>query len=165
MPRIACPTCRKKIHLPSHLAGRRVTCPRCDAAITIPVELVEAVEAASNAETASTDEDLPFPLPARLGIISLVFGVISTLLICLPLVGYLSIGLSSLGLLLGLGGLFRLRTDKKPLPAAVAGGVGIWNGFGTRVRDYPLAGMAACLFALFLILLPTLMHWLSESQP
>jgi len=165
MPRIVCPACHKKFQFPNHLAGRRVMCPRCNRAIVVPTELVQAVEEATPVETsASVNKEAPFPLAARLGIISLVLGMISIVLVCAPSVVYLSIGLSCFGLLLGLGGLFRARTDSESLPPSIAGGVGLWGGFGTRVRDYPLAGLAACFLALLLTLLPTLIQWLSEQQ-
>jgi hypothetical protein len=123
------------------------------------------MEAAAPVETsASSKEDTPFPLAARLGIFSLVLALISFFLLCVPLVSYLSIGLSSIGLLLGLGGLFRARTKSESFPPSVANGVGLGDGFGTRVRDYPLAGMVACLVVLLLSLLPTLLQWLSERQ-
>lgn len=164
MPKIVCPSCAKKMRLPDHLAGRRVMCTRCDAVIAIPADLVEVADKAPPPETAAPpEEDQPFPLPARLGIVALVLGMISSLLTCVPLVHYVSLGMSGVGLLLGLGGLFRARTDSEPLPTAVASGTGICGGFGTRVRDYPLAGVAACLIALLLILLPTLIQWLSEQ--
>lgn len=163
MPRIVCPSCRKKFHPPDHLAGRRVMCPRCETVIVVPTEIVQAMEEAASVQiSASSDEDAPFPLTARLGIISLVLGMISFVLICAPSVIYLSIGLSSIGLLLGLGGLFRARTDSESLPPSVAGGVGLWGGFGTRVRDYPLAGVAACLISLLLTLLPIFIQWFSD---
>jgi hypothetical protein len=164
MPRIVCPSCRKKFHPPDHLAGRRVMCPRCDGVIVVPTDIVQAMEEAASVETpAASDKDVPFPLAARLGIISLVLGMISYVLICAPVASYLSIGLSSIGLLLGLAGLFRARTDSEPLPPSIAGGVGLWGGFGTRVRHYPLAGIVACLVILFFSLLPTLIEWLFEQ--
>jgi hypothetical protein len=165
MPRVVCPSCRKSLHPPDHLVGRRVMCPRCDTVIIVPNELTEIVEEAKTAQktSSSPNEDLPFPLPARLGIIALVLGVVSIFMVCVPSVSYLSIGMSGIGLLLGLAGLFRARTDSEPLPPAIAGGVGIYGGFGTRVRHYPLAGIAACLLALFLTLLPTLIQWLTEQ--
>jgi hypothetical protein len=168
MPRIVCPSCRKKLHPPDNLAGRRVMCPHCNAAITVPTELVKAVEEAektgtATGETTSPAEDPPFPLAARLGITAMVLGIVSIFSLCVPLFGYLSIGLSSLGLLLGLGGLYRSRTEGESLPPAVAGGIGIWGGFGTRVHHYPLGGMVACLLALLLALLPIFIEWLSEQ--
>lgn len=164
MPRIACPSCHKKLQIPSHVAGRRIMCPRCDAVIKVPTELVQAVEEAASVEKSSPREDPPFPLAARLGIIALILAMISFLLLCMPSVSYVSIGLSSVGLLLGLAGLYRARTDSEQLPPAVAGGVGISSGFGTRVGHYPWAGVAACLLSLLLTLLPMLIQWLSEPQ-
>ncbi len=159
MPEVVCPSCRKKLHPPDHLAGRRVVCPRCEEVLTVPNELTKAIEEAATAEEPSPIEDPPFPPSARLGIFSMALGLTSILIMCLPLIGKLSIGLSGFGLLLGLGGLYRSRTDSEPLPPrAMAGGLGIWSGFGTRSRDYPLAGVAACLLALALTLLPTLLH-------
>jgi hypothetical protein len=168
MPRIVCPSCRKKLHPPEDLAGRRVMCPRCDAVIAVPTELVKAVEEAekkgtATGETTSPNEDLPFPAAARLGITAMVLGMVSIFSLCLPLFGYLAIGLSSIGLLLGLGGLYRARTEGESLPPAIAGGVGIWGGFGTRVRDYPLGGVAVCLLALLFASLPLLIQWLTEQ--
>jgi hypothetical protein len=164
MPRIVCPSCHKKLNPPDHLAGRRLICPRCDAVIVVPTELVEVVERAQKAagETVSPVEELPFPLAARLGITAMVLAMLSFFALCLPFTSYLSIGLSSLGVLLGLAGLYRARTDSEPLPPAVAGSVGIWGGFGSRVYDYPLGGVAACLLALILALIPFLSQWLSE---
>jgi hypothetical protein len=164
MPRIVCPSCRKKLHPPDDLAGRRVMCPRCDAVVPVPTELVKAVEEAEKratamGETTSPTEDPPFPPATRLGITAMVLGMASIFSLCVPL---LSIGLSSVGLLLGLGGLYRARTDGESLPPAIAGGVGIWGGFGTRVRDYPLGGVAVCLLALLIASLPMLIQWLTE---
>lgn len=165
MPRIVCPSCRKKFHPSEHLAGRRAMCPGCDTVIVVPTELVQAVEEAAPVKpSTSSDKDMPFPLAARLGIISLVLGMVSIFLLCAPFVGYVSIGLSSVGLLLGLAGLFRARRESESLPPSVAGGVGLWGGFGTRVRDYALGGLAVCFVALLLTLMPTLIQWLSEPQ-
>jgi hypothetical protein len=165
MPEVTCPSCRKKIHPPERLAGRRVVCPRCEAVLVVPAELAKAVEEAAQTESSPPIEDHPFPPSARLGMLSIGLGLASILIMCLPLIGYLSYVMSSIGLLLGLGGLYRSRTDSEPLPPqAVGGGVGIWSGFGTHSRDYPLAGVAACLIALLLSMLPSLLRMLSESQ-
>jgi hypothetical protein len=138
-------------------------CPRCDTVIVVPNELVEVMEkAATQEETTSPAEDLPFPLPARLGITAMVLGMVSVFILCLPFARFLSIGLSGIGVLLGLAGLYRARTDSEPLPPTVAGGVGIWGGFGTRVRDYPLGGVAACLLSMILASLPFLHQWISQ---
>jgi hypothetical protein len=138
-------------------------CPHCKTAIVVPTELVKAVKEAVPVTSTSSNQDPPFPLAARLGILSLVLGMIAFFLLCAPVGSCLSISLSSVGLLLGLGGLFLARTERESLPPFVASGVGLWGGFGTRVRDYPLAGIVACFVALFLTLLPTLLGWLSEQ--
>jgi len=162
MPRITCPSCRKKLNPPEHLAGRRVMCPRCDTVIVVPTELATLLEETAPAARPPVTEDPPFPKTARWGIVSLVLGMISIFLLCAPALSYISMGLSGLGLLLGLGGLLRSRTESEQLPPSIAGGVGICAGFGTRVNHYPLAGVAACLLALFLTCLPMLIQWLSE---
>ena len=164
MPKIACHSCHKKIRIPEHLGGHHFMCPHCKTAIVVPTELVKAVKEAVPVTSTSSNQDQPFPLAARLGILSLVLGMISFFLLCAPVGSYLSISMSSVGLLLGLGGLFRARTESESLPPSVASGVGLWGGFGTRVRDYPLAGIVACFVALFLTLLPTLLGWLSEQS-
>ena len=163
MPKIACHSCHKKIRIPEHLGGHQFMCPHCETAIVIPTQLVKAMNEAVSVTSTSSTQDRPFPLAARLGILSLVLGMISFFLLCPPFGSYLSISLSSVGLLLGLGGLFLARTERESLPPFVASGVGLWGGFGTRVRDYPLAGIVACFVALFLTLLPTLLGWLSEQ--
>ncbi|SRR5579875_2029004 len=99
MPKIVCPSCRTKIHPPNHRAGHHVMCPRCHAAIAVPTKLVQAVEEATHVQTSSSSpEEMPFPLVARLGILSLVLSMISFFLLCAPFGNYLSIGLSSIGL-------------------------------------------------------------------
>jgi hypothetical protein len=162
MPEIVCPSCRKKLRPPARLAGRRVTCPRCDEVLTVPVEASDSDENLFAAvETTPSIEEEPLPLSARLGMGALVLGLASILMLCLPFIGgYASLGLSGMGLLVALSGLVQARTDGSgTLSQSVSGGgVGIWGGFGTRARDYPLAGVGACLFALFLALLPSLFH-------
>jgi hypothetical protein len=86
--------------------------------------------------------------------------VASILALCLPFIGgYASVVLSGVGLLLGLGGLLRSWADgDKALSQSHAGGGKIWGNFGTRARHYPLAGVGACVLALTLALLPSLLH-------
>ncbi|MHB1426404.1 MAG: hypothetical protein ACYC3I_24845 [Gemmataceae bacterium] len=157
MAEIVCPSCRKRIHPPDHLAGRRVTCPRCNAVVVVPAELIKVVEEVSTAETSSSIEEPSFPKSVRLGILALGLGLVSILFLCLPFIGYLSIGLSCAGLVAGFLGCYHARKDENAsLPSVVATGAGVWDGFGARARDYPLAGVAACLLALILALLPML---------
>jgi hypothetical protein len=92
--------------------------------------------------------------------VALVLGVTSILLLCLPWIGgYASMGVSGVGLLLALGGLLRLRIDgDEAMSQSLAGGIGILGDFGARARDYPLAGVGACVLALVLALLPSLFN-------
>jgi hypothetical protein len=72
-------------------------------------------------------------------------GTLSVLVLCLPYVGYAALGLSGVGLLIGLGGLVRAYLR------------GAFSGpFGRADRGYPLAGIGICLLALTLTLLPFL---------
>jgi hypothetical protein len=157
MPKVICPSCRKKLRPPDRLAGRRITCPRCDEVLVVPVELPEEVQDVEDVETPSAPEDPPLPPSARLGLLGLILGVASILLLCVPFIGYLSIGLSIAGLLSALAGLWRVRPeDKVAISSEAVRGAGLPGNFGTRARDYPLAGMVACFLALILALLPAL---------
>jgi hypothetical protein len=150
-----CPSCHKKLHIPDHLAGRRIACPRCGEALTAPVMLPGAVEDVAAEQASSAPEDQPFPLSARLGILGLALGVASILLLCVPVIGYISIGLSVLGLLAALGGLLCGRpSDRVPLSPQRIREVGLPEGFGRRASDYSLAGLLASFLALALALLP-----------
>ncbi len=166
MPAVVCPSCRKKLHPPARLAGRRVTCPKCDEVFVLPDDLQDSEEELAaktpepepEPEAEPAIEDMPLPASARLGIVSLILGVASILFLCLPFIGgYASIGLSGIGLLLALGGLLRTWTDgDEALSLSHAGGTKFWGSFGARARDYPLAGVGACVLALMLALLPSL---------
>jgi hypothetical protein len=93
-----------------------------------------------------------------MGMLSLGMGLVSILILCLPILGYLAFVLSGAGVILGTGGLLYARFHGgESLPPQLAGGAGIWGRFGSRVIDYPLAGVVACLFALALALLPYVM--------
>jgi hypothetical protein len=158
MPSVRCPSCRKHLRVPDHLGGRRVTCPKCDEVLVVPVEVPESVEEAPPAD-ANFPEEEPLPTSARVGILSLVLACISVLILCVPFASYLSVVLSAAGLPLGFWGLYRARTDgTKTLRHALIGGDAPGVGFGTRAEHYPLAGVGACLIALALALLPRLIH-------
>ena len=157
MPKVTCPSCRKKLRPPERLAGRRITCPRCNEVLVVPVELPEEVQDVEGAETPSAPEDPPLPPSARLGLLGLILGVASILLLCLPFIGYLSIGLSIGGLLSALAGLWRVRPeDTVAISSEAVRGARLPGNFGTRARDYPLAGVVVCFLALVLELLPAL---------
>jgi hypothetical protein len=83
---------------------------------------------------------------------AMFLGAFSVLVLCLPVVGYASLGLSGVGLLVGLYGL---------VTAYLGGGNAVPRDsgprrFGERGHDYPLAGIGMCLLALILALLPFL---------
>lgn len=160
MPVVVCPSCRKKLRPPDHLAGRRVTCPRCEAVLTVPLLPDSSAEVPTDLPAAETEvEEPPLPPAARFGVLALALGCISVLIMCLPFVGYASIVLSGVGLPLGLWGLLRARLEgNEVLCRTLRGGAGTAGGFGSRARHYPLAGTAVCLLALALALLPLLMR-------
>src|SRR5437764_6779 len=104
--RVRCPSCRRGLHIPDDLAGRRVTCPRCGNPVVVPqAEAVAAGEAAAGEAEAAEPSvpDVPdWPWPSRVGLISAGLGLFSVLTLCLPVIGYAARVLSAVGLLLGL---------------------------------------------------------------
>jgi hypothetical protein len=159
MPEVVCPTCRKRLHPPDRLAGRRVTCPRCEAVLTVPFDPDSSLEMPTDLPAPETvQEEPPLPVSVRFGIVSLLLGCISILSLCVPFVGYIAFVLSGIGLPVALWGLFRAQTDGHQVILTTTGsGTGIVGNFGKRAVDYPLAGLVACLFALVLALLPLLL--------
>jgi hypothetical protein len=173
MPASSCPLCGFELRVPEHLAGRLMVCPGCGELVPGPRpdgerglpralaappgterhRLTAALHSAAHEQSEPPPEP-PFPVPARLGVASLVLGLASILILCVPIVGYAAVGLSALGLLLGLGGLGGVLAGygagRPVLPRNPSASV----HFGERVRDFPLAGIAACLLALGLALLP-----------
>jgi hypothetical protein len=155
--RVVCPSCRRRIRVPDHLAGKRVTCPRCDEALRVPAWGGEPTEPVvgpvPGAGTAYAEDALP--LSGRLGVVALALGLCAVLVLCLPVIGYVGIALSALGLLLGLGGLAEYLKE-----ASRGRGVGRRAARSLPVSahpvSYPLAGTAVCLAALALALLPML---------
>jgi len=156
MPEVICSHCRKKLHPPARLAGRKVMCPRCEAVLAVPLSSDSDEEIPSNLPAETGPEEPPLPASARIGIAALVLGCISVLILCLPVVGYASIGLSGIGVPVGLWGLLRARMEGNGMLCRSL--TGVVGDFGTRARDYPLAGTVACLLALTLALLPLLMR-------
>jgi hypothetical protein len=154
MPTIACPTCRCKLRVPDRLTGP-VRCPKCQQPVPTPQEsLREAMEAAlAEPPSSAPAVEAPLPLSARLGMVALGLGLLAVLVLCLPFLGYASPVLSGVGLLLGLAGLVHARRGGIGNSA-----LGLGHRFGTRARDYPLAGIGVCLLALALALLPFLRH-------
>jgi hypothetical protein len=141
---VPCPGCGEKLRVPTKFAGRRMMCPRCDEAFRVPYE--ERPPAAGE----PAHDAVPMTVSDRLGVAALALGVFSVLILCVPFVGYASIGLSGLGFFLSVGGLL--------CSPRAAGGAGATFGLGGRPISYPLAGLAACLAALALALVPFLMR-------
>jgi hypothetical protein len=156
---VKCLSCRKRLHVPDHLAGRRVTCPRCGEAVPVPAP--EAPETAPAPASAEHEEDALTALPrfGRLGVVSLGLGLLSVVVLCVPVVGYASLALSGLGVLVGLCGLFDFLRERRGRSAVrVTPGGQTMSGGGARALNYPLAGTAVSLVALALALLPLLLH-------
>jgi hypothetical protein len=164
--RFSCPSCGKHLRAPEDWASREVHCPQCNQPVQVPLPHAGAAPAedpaaVGDAPVPSSRGDVPdmaeWPLPSRLGAVSAALGLAAVLALCLPFVGYVSVGLSGAGLVLGLYGLFRALGDDAPGsggPFAVGGGAA--RGFGTRAVDFPLVGVGACLAALALALAPVL---------
>ena len=150
MATVTCPSCQRQLRVPDRLAERLLICPGCNEAVPVPnrkAEYLRLVDNASSppgpAPSAAGEELLPFP--ARLGALSMLLGVLSVLVLCLPYVGYAALGLSGVGLLVGLWG----------LASACLGGARS-GGIRQPEKSYPLGGVAACLLALALALIPFL---------
>jgi len=124
-----------------------------------PVEEELPASAAASAPGAASPapDEAEWPWHSRFGLTAAILGLTSVLVLCLPLVGYSAIVLSSVGLLVGLYGLFGALRRGAPLPRLpLAGGAGVAHGFGARAIDFPLAGIGVCAAALTLALLPFL---------
>jgi hypothetical protein len=158
MPEVVCPTCHKKLRPPDRLAGRRVTCPRCEAVLTVPLSTDSDEQIPTDLPAPDLEpEDPPLPQSARFGIVALFLGCISILIMCLPIIGYASLILSSVGVPVALWGLLRARYEgNEMIYRSTLGGAGIVGSFGKRARDYPVAGIVACLLALVLAIVPIL---------
>lgn len=155
---LRCPSCHRQVKVPERLAGHRVTCPRCGE--VLPVPLPEPLPEAAPPSPPDAEETLDaLPRYGRVGVVSLGLGLLSVLIVCVPLVGYASLALSSLGLLLGLVALLdftRARFGGHGLRPATGGR--LMCGYDTRALNYALAGTGASLVALVLTLLPLLLH-------
>ncbi len=60
MIKFYCPTCDKKIGVPNEFANRRVKCPQCEAAVSVPDPELATTEVSS---AIGTPPNLPNPLP------------------------------------------------------------------------------------------------------
>jgi hypothetical protein len=132
-----------------------MNCPRCGEPLRVP-----GVEGRRDGAPAGAPAADPrTPLAARLGVASLALGLLAVLVLCLPVVGYASLALSGLGLLLGLGGLVGQQWGGvRGFGRPEGGGARAAFGLGVRPWNYPLAGVAVCLAALALALAPLLLR-------
>jgi hypothetical protein len=151
MATVTCPSCRRQLRVPDQLAERLLICPGCNEAVPAPnpeAEYLQLVKHASPpqgpARSTAGEELLSFP--ERLGAVAMLLGVLSVLVLCLPYVGYAALGLSAVGLLVGLWG----------LASAYLSGAH-FGGIRQPEKSYPLGGVAACLLALALALFPFLL--------
>jgi hypothetical protein len=160
MPELRCPSCHKKLRPPDRLAGKRVTCPRCEAVLTVPLVVgsSEEITVPLPPDPQAVPEEPPLPSCARFGIIALVLGCVSGLILCLPFASYISIVLSGIGLPIGVWGLLRARMEEGIMCRSLTGGAGITGMFGARAQDYPLAGITICFVSFVLSLIPILIH-------
>jgi len=162
--RVKCPSCGRGLSIPDHLSGRPTVCPWCSDSVPVPPADLSPEEEAvlGTAPAPAPIPDLPgtdlrdLPKPSRLGALSAGLGLASVLILCLPFVGYAAIGLSGVGLVLGLYALALARRDGTPATPATAPGGAAGHGLGARAVDWPLAGVAACLVGLGLALWPLL---------
>jgi hypothetical protein len=155
---VVCPSCKRRLHVPEKLAGRRVTCTRCGEAVRAPLAEEPKQEAASFTASPRASEAAiaaEAPLSSRLGIAALALGLLAILVVCVPVLGYASLGLSGLGLMLALSGFYCARKDgvrRFHSPAGVPG----MHPLGRPDLNFPLGGMLVCLLAAALVLLPFL---------
>src|SRR5262245_40996324 len=98
---VACPVCKRRLRVPQKYAGRKVTCPHCRQAVAVP--FLEEPDTVAPPTAVAEPEPLVAP-SARFGVVALALGLLSILVLCIPVVGYISLGLSGIGLLLGLWG-------------------------------------------------------------
>ena len=96
-------------------------------------------------------------LSTRLGIVGLAMGLVAILILCVPILGYVSLGLCGMGMMLGVAGLYSARKDGVR-QADCAGGVEELNPLGNRELNYPLGAILVCLLVTTLTLLPFLLR-------
>jgi hypothetical protein len=87
-------------------------------------------------------------------VVALGLGLVSIAVLSLPFIGYISFGLSALGLLFGLWGLFHAL--RRNVSGKSSTGASTAAGIGGRGLGFALAGTMLCLAALLLALLPFL---------
>jgi hypothetical protein len=168
---VVCLACKYKLRVPSRLAGKRVTCPKCGQAVQVP-ELAPPSEEEIAAKQPAPDPNLPapeVPLSAaeRLGRAGLMLGLVAflTLFFGLCLGDYAHWGsaiLSGFGLFLSFCGLVLSGMTK--LGRRLRGKPPSANQRRDLPVSYPIAGTAACAFVFWAAIWP---WWKAsmEQQP
>jgi hypothetical protein len=146
------------------MEGRKLVCPKCN-------EFLEAPAAASSAKAKgpglflgeATYEVVREATPGeRWGMSSLALGLGSILILVIPYLGYAALLLGSIGLILGIVGLFH-----SGLRGVSRLGQALINRSASTPEDdgpvnYPLAGIIASLLGLLLTLLPYILERLNR---
>jgi predicted Zn finger-like uncharacterized protein len=154
--RLLCPKCGSRLRVSDAAAGREVTCRKCDHPLHVPDPSLDLRDDYEPPHPPTLDEvSRGLRTPEGLGKASLILGLLSFPLICIPLVGYLSLACSSVGLVLGCVGMYR-AWDRGGVLSAPADGSGAVDFLGVHARHFPVFGAALCLFALVLSVLPLL---------
>jgi hypothetical protein len=160
---VVCRGCKRDIPVPEGQAGRWFMCPHCNETLFVPgpgdppaadPDHGDARQPGP-AEPAGADSFSPAD---RLGVAALFLGTVSILILCIPFLGYGALALTSAGLTLGLGGLFKARQDRPRSPRPRARRARRRGRPGEYPVNYPLIGILACLIALALELLPFLRY-------
>jgi hypothetical protein len=168
---VVCITCKYKLRVPSRLAGRRVTCPKCGQAVQAPEAPPPEPEDA--AKPPPVDPNVPAPevplsLADRCGRAGLMLGVFAFLVLFLGLClgDYANIAcalVSGFGLSLSLFGL--IGSALSVVGARLRG-----KPRGTNTRkdlpvSYPIAGSAVCTLVLGLALWPRWVESMKHPGP
>jgi hypothetical protein len=142
-------------------AGRRVMCPRCDRPVRVPLHSQPEDEAALGGVVENVEEEpLPLPRSTHLGLAALTLATVSVLILCIPVVGYLSFILNGLGLLLGLIGLVTYNApDNDPRDRGRSRQSRTFLGLDLYARGFPWVGILACLLAIGLAVIPLVREW------
>jgi hypothetical protein len=147
-------------------AGRRIMCPRCSRPVRVPLhfrgdEDDELLGAPEQVE----EEPIPLPHSTHFGIAALTLATVSVLVLCIPVVGYLSIALSALGLLLGLIGLVTYSPPERDPPGrGRSRPQRDFLGIDLYARGFPWLGIVASLLAIGLAVAPFILEWYSLQQ-
>jgi hypothetical protein len=158
-----CRHCRKRLRLPDRTIGRAVMCPRCE-------RVFEATATGLGSDTEKTGGKSRHNgvtassvlQPDPIGALSALLGLMAILVVCIPYVGYVGFLFSSAGLVIGIWGLVHAGGT-----GAQRGGAGPSSFVSTPVQQskgitHPLVGVAICLLALFLALVPWIVHELRK---